>query len=278
MRTVHPRAPVRLQTNQTGFAGSRIRLVRPVRPRYNRRLSGSEPAAPKDRRPLAPAYIQAQALTRIYRRGSEDVQALLDVTLAIPASAFAVVLGPSGSGKSTLLNLLGGIDRPTSGRLTVDGLDLAGLTERQLDAYRRERVGMVFQFNNLLPNLDAQENVALPLVAQGIGWNRARAQAAEQLVSLSLGGRLLHRPAQLSGGEQQRVALARAVITKPALVLADEPTGDLDQESAETILQLMSALNQELGATFVIATHNARIPSRASHVIELAGGRMVTAP
>lgn len=218
--------------------------------------------------------IQAKALTRTYRRGSEDVHALMDVTLAIPPSAFAVVLGPSGSGKSTLLNLIGGIDRPTSGDLRVDALELHALTERQLDRYRRDYVGFVFQFNNLLPNLDALENVALPLIAQGRSWAQARDEARTQLAALGLGSRASHRPAELSGGEQQRVALARAVVSRPALVLADEPTGDLDLESAEVVLDLMSSLNRDLGATFVIATHNPRLVSRATQVIELTNGRM----
>ena len=218
--------------------------------------------------------IQANALTRTYRRGSEDVHALMDVTLAIPPSAFAVVLGPSGSGKSTLLNLMGGIDRPTSGHLRVDGLELHTLTERQLDGYRRDYVGFVFQFNNLLPNLDALENVALPLIAQGRSWAQARDEARAQLAALGLSGRASHRPEELSGGEQQRVALARAVVARPALVLADEPTGDLDLESADIVLDLMSSLNRDLGATFVIATHNPRLVSRATQVIELTNGRM----
>jgi ABC-type lipoprotein export system ATPase subunit len=198
----------------------------------------------------------------------------MDVTLAVPPSAFAVVLGPSGSGKSTLLNLIGGIDRPTSGDLRVDGLELQTLSEPQLDGYRRDNVGFVFQFNNLLPNLNALENVALPLVAKGQSWAQARDQARAQLAALGLGHRVGHRPAELSGGEQQRVALARAVISRPALVLADEPTGDLDLESAEMVLDLMSSLNRDMGATFVIATHNPRLQSRATQVIELTNGRM----
>jgi ABC-type lipoprotein export system ATPase subunit len=233
------------------------------------------PAHPLVEDPLSlpPVFIQADGLTRTYRRGSEDVHALQDVCVAIPPAAFAVVLGPSGSGKSTLLNILGGIDRPTRGRVSVDGLDLHSLNERALDEYRRSRVGLVFQFNNLLPNLDAQENVALPLVAQGLAWAEARRRAGSQLETLGLGHRLRHRPAELSGGEQQRAALARAVVARPALVLADEPTGDLDAESAETVLDLMTSLNRELGATFVIATHNPRLGSRATQVIELDNGR-----
>jgi ABC-type lipoprotein export system ATPase subunit len=222
---------------------------------------------------LPDVFVQARALTRTYRRGSEDVHALLDVTLAIPPAAFTVVFGPSGSGKSTLLNLIGGIDRPTSGQLKVDGLELHAMTERQLDGYRRDHVGFVFQFNNLLPNLTAVENVALPLVAQGRRGEGA-AQAGDQLAALGMGNRASHRPAELSGGEQQRVALARAVISSPDLVLADEPTGDLDLESAEIVLDLMSELNRDLGATFVIATHNPRLESRATQVIQLTNGRM----
>lgn len=221
-------------------------------------------------------FIQADVLTRTYRRGSEEVHALTDVTISIPPSAFAVVLGPSGSGKSTLLNLIGGIDRPTRGHLTVVGLDLHTLTEGQLDAYRRDHVGFVFQFNNLLPNLNALENVALPLVAQGQSWAQARDPARSQLTALGMGSRIAHRPAELSGGEQQRVALARAVVSRPSLVLADEPTGDLDSESAEVVLDLMSSLHQDLGTTFVIATHNPRLRSRATQLIELKDGR--TAP
>jgi ABC-type lipoprotein export system ATPase subunit len=197
--------------------------------------------------------------------------------MAIPGR-FRHCLGPSGSGKSTLLNLIGGIDRPTSGQLRVNGLELHTQTERQLDEYRRDHVGFVFQFNNLLPNLDALENVALPLIAKGRSWSQARSQAGDQLAALGLGERRGHRPAELSGGEQQRVALARAVISRPSLVLADEPTGDLDAKSAEIVLDLMSSLNRDMGATFVIATHNPRLESHATLVIELTNGRMSPPP
>jgi putative ABC transport system ATP-binding protein len=226
---------------------------------------------------LCPVSIHTEALSRTFRRGSEDVHALQDVTIDIAPSSFAVVLGPSGSGKSTLLNILGGIDRPSLGTVTVDGLRLHEMTERRLDEYRRERVGFVFQFNNLLPSLDAVENVALPLIAQGRSWSEARSRARDQLVALGLEPRLRHRPSELSGGEQQRVALARAVVARPGLVLADEPTGDLDTDSADIVLDLMTSLNRELGATFVIATHNARLVSRATQVIELASGRLASA-
>lgn len=228
---------------------------------------------PHDPGAAVDTFVHAASLTRTYRRGSEDVHALHELNLSIPRSAIAVVLGPSGSGKSTLLNLIGGIDRPTAGRLRVGELELPQLSEGELDAYRRRHVGFVFQFNNLLPNLDAVENVALPLVAQGTSWNQARAEARIRLQDLGLGPRERHRPSELSGGEQQRVALARAVIARPELVLADEPTGDLDTQSAESVLDLMTALNRDLGTTFIIATHNLRLAAIATQVVELRNGR-----
>jgi ABC-type lipoprotein export system ATPase subunit len=222
------------------------------------------------------SFIQANALARTYRRGSEDVHALRDLTLTIPQGALAVVYGPSGIGKSTLLNLLGGIDRPTRGDLTVNGRRLDLLSERQLDLFRRDQIGFVFQFNNLLANLSALENVALPLIAQGRSWKDAQALAHFQLDDLGLARRQSHRPSELSGGEQQRVALARAVVARPALVLADEPTGDLDAKTAESVLDLISDLNQALDVTFVIASHNPRLRDRASQVIDLNDGRQHT--
>ena len=219
------------------------------------------------------AFIETHSLGRMYRRGSEDVHALRDLSVSIPRGALAVVYGPSGSGKSTLLNLLGGIDRLTAGSLAVDGQALETLTENQLDTFRRHRVGFVFQFNNLLPNLNAQENVALSLISQGRSWRAAGEEARVQLDGLGLGHRRAHRPAELSGGEQQRVALARAVVGRPALVLADEPTGDLDADTAETVFNLICQLNRDLGVTFVVATHNPRLRALASQVIELAGGQ-----
>ncbi|MGA9531521.1 MAG: ABC transporter ATP-binding protein [Anaerolineales bacterium] len=217
-------------------------------------------------------HIRTQDLTRAYHRGSETIHALKDLDVAIPRGAFAVVFGPSGSGKSTLLNLIGGIDRPDKGEVWVDDVRFNDLSEVELDRFRRNHIGIVFQFNNLLPNLDAKENVGLALVAQGEPWKSAIASATLQLERLGLGDRLSHRPAELSGGEQQRVAFARAVVAEPTLVLADEPTGDLDLESATDVLDLMIALNQDLGVTFVVATHNQMLRSKASHIIELYDG------
>lgn len=223
--------------------------------------------------PLNP-HIRTKDLTRTYHRGSETIFAIKDLHLAIPRGAFTVVYGPSGSGKSTLLNLIGGIDRPDKGEVWVDEVRLNDLNEMELDRFRRDHIGIVFQFNNLLPNLDAKENVGLALVAQGEPWKSAIATATAQLERLGLGDRLSHRPAELSGGEQQRVAFARAVVSEPTLVLADEPTGDLDLESAKDVLDLMIDLNQDLGVTLVVATHNQMLRSSASHIIELANGAL----
>ncbi|MGD8621578.1 MAG: ABC transporter ATP-binding protein [Anaerolineales bacterium] len=217
--------------------------------------------------------IEASALSRTYQRGSENVKALRQVSFSIDAGAFAVVAGPSGSGKSTLLNLIGGIDRPSSGSLRVHGEVLDSKSEAELDAFRREYVGFLFQFNNLLPNLSALENVALPLVARGCRWSKALAQAEVELTAIGLSSRKDHRPDELSGGEQQRVALARAIINRPALVLADEPTGDLDEQSAGVVLDLMLEINTTSSTTILLATHNSNLIAHATQVIRLANGR-----
>jgi ABC-type lipoprotein export system ATPase subunit len=236
-------------------------------------MDGSTPAG------LVPSLvIEAANLQKIFRRGQERVEALRDVSLNVEAGAFVAVVGPSGGGKSTLLHLLGGIDRPTAGSLVVNGFRLAGpgarAGEARLSCFRRENVGFVFQFYNLLPSLSALDNVALALLARGFSWHLARAAAAEALIQVDMGHRRQHRPAELSGGEQQRVAIARAVVGKPALVLADEPTGDLDSATAEAVLQLMLGLNRQLGITFVVATHNSRLAHCAGRCYELRDGRL----
>jgi ABC-type lipoprotein export system ATPase subunit len=236
-------------------------------------MDGSTSAGP------GPApVIEAANVQKTYRRGQERVEALRDVSLRVEAGAFVAVVGPSGGGKSTLLHLLGGIDRPTAGSLVVNGFRLAGVgtraSEAQLSRFRRENVGFVFQFFNLLPSLSALDNVALALLARGLAWRAARAAAAEALGQVKMGDRQQHRPAELSGGEQQRVAIARAVVGQPALVLADEPTGDLDSATAESVLQLMLNLNRQLGITFVVATHNPRLADCADRCYELRDGRL----
>ena len=218
--------------------------------------------------------IVAQELTKIYHRGHEEIVALRDVSLQIPAGAFAFLVGPSGGGKSTLLHLLGGMDRPSSGHLSVNGFALEKTSEDQLTRYRRENIGFVFQFYNLLASLDALENVTLPLLARGERPSHARLVAAELLDQMGLASRKRHKPAELSGGEQQRVAIARAIIGRPALIIADEPTGDLDTANAEIVMQLMHTLNKNLGVTFVVATHNEAMIGQDDHVFELHHGEL----
>jgi ABC-type lipoprotein export system ATPase subunit len=228
--------------------------------------------------PTPSLVVEATNLQKIYRRGQERVEALRDVSLNVEAGAFVAVLGPSGGGKSTLLHLLGGIDRPTAGSLVVNGFRLAGdgarAGEGQLSRFRRDHIGFVFQFYNLLPSLSALDNVALALLARGLAWRKARAAAAEVLAQVEMDHRQQHRPGELSGGEQQRVAIARAVVGKPVLVLADEPTGDLDSVTAEAVLQLMLGLNRQLGITFVVATHNYRLTEFAGRCYEMCDGRL----
>jgi len=216
--------------------------------------------------------IQAVGIKKIYKRGLESITALQKTDLNISAGDFVVISGPSGSGKSTLLHLLGGIDRPSEGSLVVNGLDLIKASESSLTRFRRENLGFIFQFYNLLPSLNALDNVILPLLAKGMDWKEARRRGAEALEQVDLAQRSRHIPAQLSGGEQQRVAIARAMVNQPCLILADEPTGDLDSASAESILKLMVELRNRLGVTFIVATHNLALLRAASHAFELRDG------
>jgi len=196
------------------------------------------------------------------------------VDLQIKTGDFVALLGPSGGGKSTLLHLIGAIDTPSSGRLTVCNvrLDQAGESERT--RLRREKVALIFQFYNLMPSLSAQDNVALPLLARGCSWGKARHSAVESLRAVGLNHRLKHRPSELSGGEQQRVAIARALVTHPDLILADEPTGDLDSVAAREVLDQMLVLNRKAGITFIVATHNLAVANATSTIIELHDGQL----
>ena len=218
--------------------------------------------------------VIAEKLTKVYRRGGEDIAALQDIDLQIEAGAFVFIVGPSGGGKSTLLHLMGGMDRPSRGKLTVNGFSIDQAGEDALTRFRREHIGFVFQFFNLLGSLNALDNVSLPLLANGCKPKEARRRSVEVLKQVGLEQRLRHKPAEMSGGEQQRVAIARAVVGKPSLVLADEPTGDLDAANAEAVMQLMLELNRSLGVTFVIATHNEALTRLGSAVYELHAGQL----
>lgn len=218
--------------------------------------------------------LRVERLYKTYHRGNQPIPALRGVDLDVHSGSFLIILGPSGGGKSTLLHVLGGIDRPTSGHVWLNGIDIATASQSQLARLRREKIGFVFQFHNLLSSLDAQDNVMLPLLARGAGWKTARQQAQRALDQVGLTQRLFHRPDQLSGGEQQRVAIARALVVKPILVLADEPTGDLDTQTTTEIIALMHQLNSELGITFVTVTHNPSLTNFASHIYHMHDGQL----
>ena len=206
--------------------------------------------------------------------GGEPVHILRGISFAIPRRSWIAIMGASGSGKSTLIGILAGLDTPTSGQVTVDGIDITRLGENKLARFRNEKIGMVFQSFNLIPTLTALENVEVPLFASRNSANSAaRAKRILELVELS--DRLHHRPNQLSGGQQQRVAIARALVNAPSLLIADEPTGNLDSASGETILNLFDTLRQELGLTLVIATHDAAVARRVDGILNLADGRLV---
>ena len=220
-------------------------------------------------RPEAACVFTARGLTKIYRMGEVEVHALRGVDLDIYASEFVVLLGPSGSGKSTLLNILGGLDRPTSGTARWRDHDLGRSSEAELTRYRREHVGFVFQFYNLIPSLTARENVAL------VTELAPQPMSPEEALSLvGLGDRLDHFPSQLSGGEQQRVAIARAIAKRPDVLLCDEPTGALDYATGKVVLQAIARINQELGTTAAVITHNAAIAGIADRVLRMADGRI----
>ena len=218
---------------------------------------------------MADPLIELEEVSKIYRLGEVEVAALRDITLTLPAGEFVVFVGPSGSGKTTLLNLIGGLDRPTAGEITVAGRRLGRLREGQLTAFRRDLVGFVFQFFNLVPTLTALENVEL--VAE---LAKDPLDPAEVLVEVGLGDRLHHFPAALSGGEQQRVAIARALVKRPSLILSDEPTGNLDYETAIRVLEVMREASHMVARGVVLVTHNQAITRMADRVVRLHSGRI----
>ncbi|HEX7156464.1 MAG TPA: ABC transporter ATP-binding protein [Burkholderiaceae bacterium] len=230
-------------------------------------------AAPDATAPDA-ALLRLRHVSKSYHRGDQLVPVLIDVNLAIGRGEFVALMGPSGSGKSTLLNLVAGIDKPDGGELLVDGLDITRLSEGDLAAWRARSVGFVFQFYNLMPVLDAFENIELPLLLTGLSRRERRERASLMLELVGLSDRARHRPNELSGGQQQRVAIARALVTDPLLIIADEPTGDLDRNSAAEILRLLGRLNAELGKTIAMVTHDPRAAEAARHLIYLDKGQL----
>jgi putative ABC transport system ATP-binding protein len=221
------------------------------------------------------ALIQTENLTKIYGNGETAVTALDRVSMKVNPGEFVAVMGPSGCGKSTLLHLLGGLDRPSGGTVTVDGTALADMKDDDLAKLRRRRIGFVFQFYNLIPVLDAAENAALPVTLDGVNPVEAKTRAIEWLEKFGLGGRLKNRPDQLSGGQQQRVAIARALVADPALILADEPTGNLDTRAADEIAALLARVSKEFGRAVVMVTHDPRIAAYAGRIIFLKDGAVV---
>jgi putative ABC transport system ATP-binding protein len=221
--------------------------------------------------------IDLRQVTKKYRRDALDIPVLENVTMTVDEGQFVALMGPSGSGKSTLLNLLAGIDQPTSGTLTVAGTQISGLSERALAAWRARNIGFIFQLYNLIPVLTAFENVELPLLLTNLSRQARRDHVMTALDIVGLGDRAKHYPRQLSGGQEQRVAIARAVVTDPTLLLADEPTGDLDAKSGAEILALLQALNREYKKTIVMVTHDPHAAERATHVYHLEKGTFVAA-
>ena len=223
----------------------------------------------------AAPLVETVGLTKSYGQGETAVVALEHVSVSIARGEFVAVMGPSGCGKSTLLHLIGGLDRPTSGAVWLDGTDISTLDDRRLTELRRRRLGFVFQFFNLLPVLNAVDNAALPLILDGQPPERSRSVAADWLRRLDMGERLTHLPSQLSGGQQQRVALARALCAEPVLVLADEPTGNLDTRAADEIAGLLRGVAGPSGRAVLIVTHDPRIAAYADRIVFLKDGRVV---
>jgi len=221
------------------------------------------------------SLIQTENLTKIYGSGETAVIALDHVNLSVDAGEFLAVMGPSGCGKSTLLHLVGGLDRATEGRVIIDGHALTDLSDAALTELRRRKIGFVFQFFNLIPVLNATENAALPLTLDGLSPAKAKARANEWLTKVGLGNRLHSRPDQLSGGQQQRVAIARALVAEPALVLADEPTGNLDTRASDEIAALLRQVSDEWGRAVVMVTHDPRLAAYADRIVFLKDGTIV---
>ncbi|MDJ0904437.1 MAG: ABC transporter ATP-binding protein [Woeseiaceae bacterium] len=223
---------------------------------------------------MSEILAELRGVSRSYQKGKEKVEVLHELDMDIPVGDFVAIMGPSGSGKTTLLNMLGGLDRPTSGTVKVGGAELSSMSNNQLSNWRSTHVGFVFQFYNLLPVLTAQKNVELPLLLTNFSAKERAERAAIALDIVGLADRARHRPAELSGGQEQRVAIARAIVSDPTLLLCDEPTGDLDRETADEILKLLQVLNSEHGKTIVMVTHDAQAAEYAKRTLHVDKGQL----
>lgn len=220
------------------------------------------------------AVLQARDVTKTFKKDRASLSVLNEVSLTVTPGEFVAITGPSGSGKSTLLYLLGALDRPTGGEIVILGKSTSGMNDKRLAALRLKDIGFVFQFHFLLPELNATENVMAPLLIAGVPTERARTQAQALLHKVELGHRMDHKPAELSGGEQQRVAIARALVHGPSILFGDEPTGNLDTATGESIYQLLRQYNREIGQTILVVTHNPELARHADRVIEMVDGRI----
>ena len=220
-------------------------------------------------------FLEVQGLSKIYGTNHKRVEALKDITFTVSHGEFLTIVGASGAGKSTLLHVLGALDHPTSGKIVYSGEDLFSLSETQRAVFRNQRIGFIFQFHYLLPEFTALENTMMPALIRGFRKDKAREAAEKLLTSVGLKDRLTHKQGELSGGEQQRVAVARALLLKPEIILADEPTGNLDSRTGEAIFELLSTLNQQSNITMLIVTHNEGIASRAPRRITMQDGRII---
>ena len=219
--------------------------------------------------------IRAEHLSKVYRMGKIEVPALRDVSLEIEEGEFLAIVGPSGSGKSTLLNMLGCLDKPTSGAVFIGGVNTASLSENELAEIRREKIGFIFQQFNLIHSLTALENVALPMFFAGVNSDARIKRAAELLAKVGLRERMHHKPSELSGGQQQRVAIARALSNNPAVIIGDEPTGNVDSETGDAIMGILEGLNRNEGRTIIVVTHDTEIAAHAPRVIRMKDGRLL---
>ena len=228
-------------------------------------MSGADGAAP---------VVELEEVAKVYQQGDQQVDALRGITMTVGSGEFAALSGPSGSGKTTALNLIGALDTPTSGTVRLEGADLGTLNRKELSHLRRDRIGFVFQAYNLLPVLSAYENAEIVMAVQGVAESERRERVMELLARVGLEGMEHRRPSELSGGQQQRVAIARAIAAEPAVVLADEPTANVDSATAESLLEMMETLNRENGVTFLFSTHDPRVMARARRLIRLVDGRI----